>query len=163
MKVRVMFALLVFAGLVSSSAEAQNLGVRALGIRGGGNINPDQVSVGLHLDAGTFHPKVRFQPSFDFGFGDGTKLIMANIDALYLFRARPWRPYLGGGLGISFFDKTGDNQGKGFNAGAALNLIGGIEWGKPPRGARSSARYLFEVRIGVGDAPDLKLVFGFNI
>jgi hypothetical protein len=151
--------MLVFASCISSAA-AQDLGVRSLGIRVGGNINPDQFDVGLHLDAGNFHPKVRFQPSFDFGFGDDTKLIMANLDALYLFSARPWRPYLGGGLGISFFDKSG---GSGFDAGAALNLVGGIEWGKVPRGSRASRRYLFEVRIGVGDAPDLKLLFGFNI
>lgn len=162
MRDRIWLVMLVFGGFVSS-ATAQNLGIRALGIRGGGNINPDQVDVGLHLDAGHFHPKVRFQPSFDFGIGDGTKLFMANIDALYLFRARPWRPYLGGGLGISFFDKTGDRPGNGFDAGAALNLVGGIEWGSVPRGSRASRRYLFEVRIGVGDAPDLKVIFGFNI
>ena len=48
------------------------------------------------------------------------------------------------------------NQG-GLDLGAALNIVGGIEWGNLRAGFR---RYLIEGRLGLGDTPDFKLTAG---
>lgn len=139
-------------------SEAQDLGIKTWGLRGGLSINPDQFFAGVFFNAGHFSNKVRFQPSFDFGFGNGVRLGALNLDALYIFSPRPWRPYAGGGLGINFIDVTkGVGQGRGLDVEAALNIVGGIEWGKLRTGFR---RYLAEARLGIGDTPDVKLTFG---
>ena len=144
--------------LAPATAEAQeDLGVRRLGIRGGVTIDPDQVHVGVHINAGQFAPKVRFQPSFELGFGSDRTIGTVNVDALYTFDPRPWRPYLGGGLGISLVSRD-SGRGDGNNdldVEAGLNLIGGLEWG-------ASHKYLLEARAGVGGIPDFKLTVGIN-
>lgn len=143
---------------VASAAEAQqDIGVRRVGIRGGLTIDPDQVHVGLHINAGQFAPKVRFQPSFELGFGSDRVVATINIDALYTFEPRSWVPYLGGGLGVSLTHRdSGRGDGDGdFDVGAGLNLIGGFEWGE-------ANKYLLEARVGVGDIPALKLTVGLN-
>jgi hypothetical protein len=91
-------------------------------------------------------------------WGNGVRLGALNLDALYIFSPRPWRPYAGGGLGINFIDVTeGVGQGRGLDVEAALNIVGGIEWGKLRAGFR---RYRAEARLGIGDTPDVKLTFG---
>lgn len=143
---------------VAPAAEAQNdIGVRQVGIRGGLTIGPDQVHAGLHVNAGQFAPKVRFQPSFEIGFGSDRVVGTINIDALYTFEPRSWVPYLGGGLGVSFIHRdSGREAGDGnFDVGAGLNLIGGFEWGE-------ASKYLLEARVGVGGIPDFKLTVGLN-
>ena len=139
-------------------AEAQeDLGLRRFGARGGVTIDPDQVHIGVHINAGQFAPKVRFQPSFELGFGSDRTVGAINIDAIYTFDPRPWTPYLGGGLGISLIhrDAGPDNGGGDLNTEAGLNLIGGLEWG-------DAHRYLLEARVGVGGIPDFKLTVGIN-
>ena len=140
-------------------AEAQgDIGVRRVGIRGGLTVDPDQVHVGLHVNAGQFASKVRFQPSFDVGFGSNRVVGTINIDALYTFEPRSWAPYLGGGLGVSLTHRDSGRKAGGagdFDVGAGLNLIGGFEWGE-------ASKYLLEARVGVGDLPDLKLTVGIN-
>ncbi len=140
------------------TAEAQeDLGLRRFGVRGGVTIDPDQVHIGVHFNAGQFAPKVRFQPSFELGFGSDRTIGTINIDVLYTFDPRPWTPYLGAGLGISLIhrDSGPDKSDGDLNAEAGLNLIGGIEWG-------DAHRYLLEARVGVGDIPDFKLTVGIN-
>jgi len=140
------------------AAQAQdNIGVRRVGVRGGLTVNPDQVHVGLHVNAGQFAPKVRFQPSFEVGFGSDRVVGTFNVDVLYIFDPRPWVPYLGGGLGVSLVhrDSGGGDGGGDFDVGAGLNLIGGFEWGE-------ASKYLLEARVGVGDIPDFKLTVGVN-
>lgn len=153
-------AFVVVAGALATAppAAAQDLGFKSFGLRGGLSINPDQGTAGVFLNAGHFSRRVRFQPSFDLGFGDGVRLGTLNLDALYIFSPRPWRPYAGGGLGINFIDVTEGrgNQG-GLDLGAALNIVGGIEWGNLRAGFR---RYLIEGRLGLGDTPDFKLTAG---
>ncbi len=140
------------------TAEAQeDLGLRRFGARGGVTIDPDQVHIGMHINAGQLAPKVRFQPSFELGFGSDRTVGAINIDAIYTFDPRPWTPYLGGGLGISLIhrDAGRDNGDGDLHAEAGLNLIGGLEWG-------DAHRYLLEARVGVGGIPDFKLTVGIN-
>jgi hypothetical protein len=149
-------SVLIFVfGFGASSLEAANgIGFVGWGLRGGASIDPDQVHVGLHIDAGRFAPKVRFQPSFEVGFGNDRIVGAINLDAFYVFRARGWNPYLGGGLGVALIDFDRDRSGgDDFKVEAGLNLIGGFEWGRNPR-------YLLEVRAGVGDIPELKVTAG---
>jgi hypothetical protein len=155
-------ALLVLASslVVDRPAAAQDLGFKSFGLRGGLSINPDQGTGGVFLNAGNFARRIRFQPSFDLGFGDGFRLGALNLDALYIFSPRPGRPYAGGGLGINFIDRTeGVGHGDGVDLEAAFNIVGGIEWGALRAGLR---RYLIEARLGLGDTPDFKLTAGIT-
>ncbi len=145
----------------SDVSVAADLGIRHFGLRGGVSANPDQIHGGLFLDAGRLVSDLRFQPSFDVGFGNGVRLATANLDALYPLGGESWRPYAGGGLGINFVDVTnGVGEGRGWEIAPVINVLGGIRWGSARRGNRSLERYLLEVRLGFGDTTDLKLSFG---
>lgn len=140
------------------AAAAQDLGFRSWGLRIGVTVDPDQIHFGAHVDGGHFAPRVRFQPSFEFGLGDDRRVGAFNIDALYEFDPRPWRPYLGGGLGVALVDFDEDfprRRDDDLEVGAGLNVLAGIEWGP-------GHRYLLEVRAGLGDLPDLKVTAGID-
>jgi len=144
--------------LVPVAAQAQtDIGVRRVGIRGGLTVDPDQGHVGMHINAGNFAPKVRFQPSFEVGFGSDRVVGMIHVDAFYRFDASGWSPYLGGGLGIGIISHDrGRNDGDDdVNVEAGVNLVGGFEWGP-------TDKYLLEARVGIGDIPDFKLTIGIS-
>lgn len=152
-------ALLAVALLfMPAAAQAQaDIGVRRVGIRGGLTVDPDQGHIGLHVNAGNFAPRVRFQPSFEIGFGSDRVVGMINIDAFYNFDQGGWSPYLGGGLGIGIISRDrGRNDGDDdVNVEAGVNLVGGFEWGE-------ANKYLLEARVGIGDIPDFKLTIGLS-
>ena len=137
-------------------AEAQSdIGVRRVGLRGGLTVDPDQGHIGMHINAGNFAPRVRFQPSFEIGFGSDRIVGMINIDAFYTFETSGWAPYLGGGLGVGIISRDrccGDDD---VNVEAGVNLLGGFEWG-------DFNQYLLEARVGIGDIPDFKLTIGIS-
>ncbi len=163
MRTRLLCLVLLTTSVAASTALGQELGVRSYGLRGGVNLNPDQFNFGAHIDAGRLASRVRFQPSFELGLGNGVTLASTNFDAHYLFNAGRVRPYAGGGLGINFIDVTsGIGRGGGLNIEPVLNLVAGAEWGAPRRGSRAFRRYLLEARVGMGDTPELKLVLGFS-
>lgn len=157
------FLAVLVSGLTAGVALGADLGVRSYGVRGGINMNPDQFNFGAHVDAGYLASRVRLQPSFELGLGNGVVLASANFDAHYLFSARRFRPYAGGGLGVNFIDvRSGIGRGGGLNIEPVLNLVGGVEWGAPRARSRAFRRYLLEARVGMGDTPELKLVAGLN-
>jgi hypothetical protein len=156
---------LIAASAVVAAAEAQELdvGVRSYGLRGGINFNPDQFNFGAHVDMGRFGSRVRLQPSAEVGFGNGVMLAATNFDAHYLFTARRWRPYAGGGLGINFIDVSrGFGSSQGLQIEPVVNVVGGVEWGAPKPGSRAFRRYLLEARLGMGKTPDFKIVAGLS-
>lgn len=159
----VALALLGLASMHAEAASAGELGLRTLGLRAGISMNPDQFHGGVFADVGQIVSKVRLQPSFEFGLGNGVRLGAVNADALYLFDSRRWRPYAGGGLGINFIDVTdGVGQGDGMDIEPVFNLVAGVEWGNPKPGSRASRRYQLEARLGLGDTPDFKLSAGIT-
>jgi hypothetical protein len=136
----------------ASVAEAQaKLGFRGWAMRAGVTVDPDQFHAGIHINAGEFAPRVRFQPSFEIGFGNDRIVGDIHLDAFYMIRARGWRPYVGAGLGIALVDA----DHRDFDVGAGMNLVGGFEWG-------THRSLILELRVGVGDIPDLKLTAGIG-
>lgn len=149
------------AFLGARDASSQDLGFESYGLRAGISMNPDQFHGGVFADMGRLFANVRFQPSFELGWGNGVVLGAANADALHYFKPRSWRPYAGGGLGINFIEVTnGVGEGSGLEIKPVLNLVGGIVWGKAKAGALG--RYSFEGRLGLGDTPELKLSAGMR-
>jgi hypothetical protein len=151
----ILHTLLLFAlslGGATTAHAKDGLGFRGWGIRGGLSVDPDQIFVGAHINAGQFARRVRFQPSFEIGFGNDLVVGAINLDALYTFRARGWQPYLGGGLGLAVIDA---DRGDDFNVEAGLNLIAGFEYG-------THRLLILELRVGVGDIPELKVTAGLG-
>jgi len=150
--------LITLAVMLPRPVEAQtDIGVRRVGVRGGLTIDPDQGHVGMHVNAGTFAERVRFQPSFEVGFGSDRIVLAIHVDAFYHFDTEGWSPYLGGGLGVGVIGRDrGRNDGDDdVNVEAGVNLVGGFEWGE-------ADKYMLEARVGIGDIPDFKLTIGFN-
>ncbi len=139
----------LLGGSDAALAQAKaGLGFKGWGVRGGVTVNPDQFHVGAHINAGTFAPKVRFQPYFDIGFGNNVTVGTVNLDAFYLISAKGWQPYVGGGLCVAFYDYR-----RHLDVEAGLNLVAGFEWG-------THRKLILEARAGVGDIPDLKVSVG---
>ena len=143
----------------AATAQAQAV-VGGAGPRVGFSTGPDQLVFGGQLIIGEIAPQLTFDPSLEFGFGDNVTLISTNLDLHYHFvvQGSSWRPYAGGGLGIHFvqFDSPapfGDNSETDIGG----NLIVGA--GVP---TQAGNRFFGELKIGVGDAPDLKMMVGWN-
>ncbi len=158
------FVLLALSVMATPAlAQELDLGVRSYGLRGGINMNPDQFNVGAHMDAGRLGSRVRLQPSVEVGFGNGVTLASANFDAHYLFSARGWRPYVGGGPGINFINVSrGFGASQGLQIEPVVNAVAGVEWGTPKAGSGAVRRYLLEARLGMGKTPDFKIVAGIS-
>jgi hypothetical protein len=147
-----------------ATSTALDLGIRHYGARGGVSVSPDQFHGGLFFDAGRLPGNLRFQPSFDLGFGNGLWLVSANVDALHPVAGGPsMQPYLGGGVGFNFFDvNDGVGAGRGLELEPVLDIVGGLEWGGSKRKSGAPFRYVLEARLGIGDTPDFKVSAGIT-
>jgi hypothetical protein len=159
------FALLlaIAPGIATAQDDASgkdDLGFRGWGPRVGLTMDPDQVHIGAHMDYGVFGPRVRFQPNIEAGFGDNITLIAFNFEAAYRFRDRwdAWTPYLGGGIGLDWWnydDNFPGNNDSDTDLGASI--LGGIE-----RGLSNGNRFFVEAKLGLSDAPDAKFTVGWT-
>ena len=144
-------ATLTFTG--ASLASAQN---NEIGPRVGLGINPDQFVIGGQMNFPLEPHGLAISPNVELGVGDHTTTIQLNADLDYHFaNAGPnWNPYVGGGIGIAFFDY--DNDGSDTELG--VNLLGGLRF------RQKNGSHLFtELRLGIGDPyPDAKVIVGWN-
>lgn len=134
--------------VVASPAAAQNAGVR-----GGLSIDPDQFSVGAHLETSPLVDRLYFRPNVEAGFGNDLTLIGANMEFVYKFTTRrAWNFYAGAGpaLNIFMFDTPGDNDTE---TEAGFNILGGVE---------ASKGLFFEFKVGAIDSPDFKFGVGYT-
>jgi hypothetical protein len=123
------------------------------GPRIGLTIDPDQIHGGLQFRAADFTPEVWFVPSVEVGAGDDIVTVAGNMDVFYVFGrgSAQWRPYLGGGPAIFFFDGD-DFEGE---TEVGINIVGGMRTGT------KSGAFFGEMRIGLIDAPDFKFTAGW--
>jgi len=136
--------------LVSAPAGAQ---LNAVGPRLGISSKPDQFVMGGQLEFGPFSKSFTITPNLELGFGDDVTTVQMNADGNYHFDIQEtWNPYVGMGLGLAFYDGDGGSQTE-FGA----NIIGGLRFK-----LRDASAIFTELRIGIADLPDLKVVAGWN-
>jgi hypothetical protein len=152
------------AALVPAAAHAQGTLTTAVGPRLGFSSGPsslDQIVVGGQVELGEIAPDLTLTPNLELGFGDDFTIIQLNGDVHYHFTVSgsAWRPYVGGGLGLAFisFDAPPGFNGDDSSTEAGLNIIGGAI---VP--TQSGSRFFTELKLGIGDIPDLKVLVGWT-
>ncbi len=125
------------------------------GARFGVSVDPDQFTLGMYAAMPEFAPGLSFRPSADLGFGDDALTLMGNADVQYTFHATEGRlvPHVGGGITLFWFDPDPGES----DAEVGISLYGGVEFAM--KGYKTGS---FELRLGVDDVPDLKLVYGLG-
>jgi hypothetical protein len=139
-----------------ASAQAVVAGV---GPRVGFSTGPDQLVFGGQLIIGEVAPSLTFDPSLEFGFGDHVSTIAINFDMHYHFvvEGSAWRPYAGAGIALLFFDFDAPPGVDNSDTEVGGNLVIGA--GIP---TQAGNRFFGELKLGLGDIPDLKMMVGWN-
>ena len=131
------------------------------GPRLGFSSSPDQFVIGGQMDFREFTPGLGISPNVEFGFGDDLMWTAVNADLRHKFvvQGASWRPYLGGGLSVNFWNWSSPFAGVPDESGTEMgaNLVFGA---MVP--THSGSRFFTEARIGIGDIPDLKIMAGWN-
>lgn len=150
---RLLLALSLCA-LLPAAAHAQLR--TGIGPRVGISVDPDQLLIGGQAIIGEIAPNLTFDPSVELGFGDDVVSLAANFDLHYHFDIEnvTWRPYAGFGADIVFLDAEGSDE-------AETEVGGGIILGAGAP-TTSGNRFFGELKFGLGDVPDLKIVVGWN-
>jgi hypothetical protein len=144
------------------AAWGLDLSLRDAGVRAGASLDPDQVVGGLDVQVGR-GSRLRVRPVAEVGLGNGVRMLALSGDLLYRLGQGTgrFRPYVGGGPGLNLVDVTdGVGEGRGVETELVGNGVAGITWGGRPAGRRTGRRYLAELRAGLGNTPDLKVVVG---
>jgi hypothetical protein len=154
------FALaLVFVAGAGTNVSGQegSSAVTQWGFRGGISLDPDQFVVGGFMGFRDFSPGFSLRPSADIGLGDNVFVLMINGDGQYHFRQAnfPAVPYAGAGVAFAYYNFE-STAPKDSATEIGVNLFGGLEW---ELGGYRSA--FAELRVGLGDIPDLKFMGGF--
>jgi hypothetical protein len=152
---------LSLAAAPGAVAQEKDVGFFGYGARLGGSVNPDQFTVGAYAKMGKVSRMFSFRPSVDFGFGDDVFTVIANVDAQvdFIDVQSTYKPFVGGGLGIAYYDVSGDlpSYADDTDTEIGLNLYGGLE-----REFSGYKRGYIEARVGIDDLPDFKFTLGFG-
>jgi len=157
----VVITMLIVAGLTTQALAqgVSEIGFHGWGVRAGLSSDPDQVYGGVHFNLGEFTQDVRFRPSVEVGFGDDRTLVQMLAEVHYVFsKFQAWKPYLGGGLGLTYVNYDGDHPGDGSDIGGSVNAIGGVE-----TELKQGMKLFFEFKLGLAhDDPDIKFGVGLS-
>jgi hypothetical protein len=158
---------LVASAVTTAHAE---VGFRGWGPRVGVQSDPDQGLVGMQFDLGEFTKNLRWQPSFELGFGDHKTSLYGNFMVAYYFPVdAAVTPYAGASVQAWLFDNDGDNCDNngndcndgfddGFNSDIGLDAVGGIE-----TKLKSGTRFLAELNVGLtSDIPEIRVLVGWT-
>lgn len=150
---RILLLTIVLLSLSFSNANAQGGDAPGFGIRAGLGLNPDQFVAGAQFSIGKKAGIARIVPSVDLGFGDNLTSIVFNCDFLFRLRVEDtsFGLYGGGSPTLVLYDYEGGSNwefGVTVVAGVEINLIKGH-----PNN--------LELRLGIGDVPDFRLLLVF--
>lgn len=155
----IFFILAIF----TSHAMAQGLdgiGYKGWGVRGGLSSDPDQAYAGIHFNLGEFAKDVRFRPSMELGYGNDQMILQMMAEVHYVFsKVKTWKPYVGGGLGLTYIDYDDDfKPRRDDNTEMTLTPIGGVE-----TNINEKTKLFFEFKLGLtSDHPDMKIGVGIS-
>lgn len=149
------------------AAQAEGLGFRGWGVRGGLSSSPDQFVLGMHAQMGEFAKNLRFTPNADIGFGDDLTVFTFNPDVVYaLPLPEAGTLYFGGTVAFVYVKWDGKEA-----LGPYADLIkvddsstdvgvAGVIGYEPPM---ESLPIFFDLKVGISDEyPDLKIMVGYN-
>ena len=141
---------------VSSVSLANGLGYQGWGPRVGISADPDQLFGGVHFDLGEIVEHLRLQPNVEIGFGDDVTSVTGSVAVHWLYEVDwpGWQPYSGGEVGLNYLDFDGR---RGSDTEFALNAVGGVE-----TRLKSDNRLSFEIKLGIIEEPDVKLLVGWT-
>jgi hypothetical protein len=145
---------------LAAPAWAQEKIQTGYGARIGFSSGPDQLVFGGQLIVGEIAPNITFDPSLEFGFGDHQTVITTNFDLHYHFdiSSSSWRPYAGAGVAVNFVTFDNDTFGnKDSETDVGGSLVGGAS---VP--TKAGNRFFAELKLGLGDTADFKLMVGWN-
>jgi hypothetical protein len=154
----VMFILAVFTTKTMAQGMA-GIAWKGWGLRAGVSSDPDQGYGGVHFNLGEFAKDVRFRPSMELGFGDDQTIFQMLAEVHYIFsKVQTWKPYVGGGLGLTYIDYDDTHHRDGSETEISLHPIGGIE-----TNINEGTKLFFELKLGLAsNHPDMKFCVGIS-
>ena len=154
----ILAALLALAALQPATARA-GTAVTSIGPRVGFSLNPDQFVVGGQMQIGEVAPKITFDPNIELGFGDNVTLISFGLDMHYhlTLEDTDWKPYVGAGVALQIVSEDAPPPADNSDTNVGANLLIGADIP-----TKQGQRFFSEMKIGLADAPDLKLLVGWN-
>jgi hypothetical protein len=163
---RVLIFVTVLSGVILfgvTFAQAEGIGLRGWGVRGGLSSDPDQFVLGMHADMGEFAENLRFTPNADIGFGDDLTVFTLNPDITYVLPLpEAGRLYFGGTLSLIYLrvDLSDELERLGVDDSDSDIGVAGIIGYEPPT---ADLPIFFDLKLGISDEyPDLKVMVGFN-
>ncbi|MGA1840398.1 MAG: hypothetical protein ACMUIU_07210 [bacterium] len=157
----IVIIMFILAGFATKAIAQGMSGIRwkGWGVRAGLSSDPDQVYGGVHFNLGEFAKDVRFRPTMEIGFGDDQTLLQILAEVHYVFsKFRVWKPYLGGGLGLTYINYDDEHPKDDSDTEISLNPIAGIE-----TMLNQGMKLFFELKLGLADEdPDLKFGVGLS-
>jgi len=118
---------------------------------------PDQTVFGGQLQWNGIAPRMAFVPGIDYGFNDVSSVLTLNADFHYqLSYETAWQPYVGLGAEVNVWRDNGSRDAGQTETGGHL-IVGAATRN------RSGGRFFTELKLGMGGAPDMKMLLGWNL
>jgi hypothetical protein len=153
---------------LSTEGVRDAVGRATVGIRGGVGFDPELIYLGAHAQVGPIIRNLWFRPSYEFGFGEVTKINSLNFDFAYFlpFTARGrgtdrsdfWNIYLGAGPAAHVSRRSFEEEEVNIDFGdwdfdGGLNLFMGMS---------KRNGFFAELRAGAYGTPNIKLMIGYT-
>jgi hypothetical protein len=143
---RVLLTICALTALIFLAAQPS--GAQTIGPRVGVSVDPDQFVFGGHYETKPLVEHITFRPNLEIGVGNNLTVTCFNFELAYHFpSSNAWNVYAGGGPALVLV-----HQGNHTDTEGGFNLLVGIQ----------SHEGLFgEVKAGLIDSPDFKVMIGY--
>ena len=158
---RVIMTLAVLVMLPSAASAGS---FNYYGMHMGFGQGPDQMVIGGQLQCNGVAPRMAFVPGLDYTFNDASKDLAVNADFHYnLTYETAWQPYVGAGVAMNVWSQTTtDSRRDERNASTGVQPGGQLIVGAATRNG-TGGRFFTELKLGLGDAPEFKMLAGWNL
>jgi len=135
--------------------------LRGAGVHGGASLDPELFYVGAHAWFGPVIRDLWIRPSIDYGFGEVTKLVSINPEAVYVFaQDNGLNFYAGAGFaymvlkrGYELREEDIDIEFDDWSDETGANLIIGMT---------DAEGFMAELRAGAYGSPGIKIIIGYT-